>query len=79
MNIKDLKIIVHENDDLPIEGIKGTSTVGWKMVCDGELYGSYIRIDKPELTVPEVVEAVNMLLPSVRETINQLAGRREKE
>ena len=66
--VEDIKVIVHENEKRTffLDGIGSVNevvaTVGVKIQTNGEQYGNYVVFKKATVTVPEVVEAVNLLL-----------------
>lgn len=64
--MKEIKIIVKENYSRHIfplgEENEMISTVGVRILNNGEYYGSYIVYEKPKLDVVDVVEAANNLL-----------------
>lgn len=76
--IQDIKIIVKENDtrlyfdDETGETVRMTiSTVGVKILHNGEYYGEYVVFNKPTLDVSDVVEAANELLCALLSCFDQ--------
>lgn len=55
------------------------ATVGWKCLYDGQFYGSFIIIEKPTLTGAEVVEATNLLLEQMIDTLEVLDNGRTQD
>ncbi len=64
--MEEIKIIVKENFSRHIfplgEENEMISTVGVRILKNGEHYGNYIVYEKPKLEVVDVVEAANKLL-----------------
>lgn len=82
-NLEEMSIIVEEHSDMFKEDeiiFDCSSTVGLKWLLDGKLYGEYVRIMKPTLTVDEVVKTTNLLLQKfvcMNETKTQEEGERK--
>lgn len=54
--VRGIRLIVREDNDMPN---CSPSSVAIKLMTEGEGYGLFYRVEKPTLTVPEVVEVAN--------------------
>ena len=74
--MKNLQIILHENVErfgengeiLPDK----VSTLGYKFDFEGEWYGEYFVINKPSVTVQDVMETLKQLCPIIEQTLEKL-------
>ena len=74
--MENLQFILHENVDrfgengeiLPDK----VSTLGYKFVFRGQLYGDYFVINKPSVTVQDVMETLEQICPSIEQTLKKL-------
>ena len=74
-NLEKVEIIVREHADEYRDGKVYTgrvSTVGLKFVYRGQQYGNFVKMEKPTLSVAEVVESTNELLLWFSGTLNDL-------
>jgi len=62
MRFEKIMVIVREHNDMPGDF---PATVAVKYTINGKQYGLFNGFNKPELTVPEVVETVNSLLQDI--------------
>ena len=76
--MKNLQFILHENVErfgengeiLPDK----VSTLGFKLDFEGKWYGDYFVINKPSVTVQDVMETLEQLSPIIVNVLKKIEG-----
>lgn len=79
--LKDLKFILKENMvQIDEEGniLPGrVSNVGYKFTFGSELYGSYMVIRKPTMTLQDIMDCLEVLCPEIEQLLGELTDSTE--
>ena len=67
--MENLQFILKENGEIG-EAFCNKSTLGFTFEANGHLVGNYVVIDKPSVTVQDVMEALKELCPMIEQCLS---------